>query len=53
VYDTTTGQATQLEDMITPRGEMGVVALDGAVYTVGGSIPAFGNSSNANERFTP
>jgi N-acetylneuraminic acid mutarotase len=53
VYDTTTGDAIQLEDMITPRAEMGVVAYNGSIYTVGGSVPAYGNSSNANERFTP
>jgi N-acetylneuraminic acid mutarotase len=52
-YDTTTGASTQMADMMTPRAEMGVVAYNGSIYTVGGSQPAFGNSSTANERFTP
>ncbi len=53
-YDTTTGNtATNFAAMPTGRGEMGVVAYNGSIYTVGGSLPAFGNSSNAMEKFTP
>ena len=39
--------------MLTPRAEMGVVALGGRVYAVGGALPAFGESSDANEVFIP
>jgi N-acetylneuraminic acid mutarotase len=53
-YDTLTGATnTDFATMPTARSEMGVVALNGSIYTVGGSIPAFGNSTNANEKFTP
>jgi Kelch motif len=39
--------------MVTPRAEMGVTATRGRVYTVGGALPAFGESSDANEVFKP
>jgi N-acetylneuraminic acid mutarotase len=39
--------------MPTPRGEMGVGSVGGTIYTVGGSVPAFGNASNALEKFRP
>ncbi len=52
-YDTTTGQTTVLAKMLTPRAEMGVLAYNGAVYTIGGAKPAFGNDTSANEKFTP
>jgi hypothetical protein len=52
-YDTTTGQTTVLSKMLTARAEMGVLAYNGAVYTIGGAKPAFGHDSAANEKFTP
>lgn len=52
-YDTTTGQTTVLAPMLTRRAEMGVLAYNGEVYTIGGAKPAFGNDSSANEKFTP
>jgi hypothetical protein len=39
--------------MLTRRAEMGVLAYNGEVYTIGGAVPAFGNDSSANEKFTP
>ena len=39
--------------MLTPRAEMGVVASGAKVYAVGGALPAFGESSDANEVFSP
>jgi hypothetical protein len=39
--------------MLTPRAEMGVVSRGGKVFAVGGALPAFGNSSDANEVFGP
>ena len=39
--------------MLTPRAEMGVVASGPRVYAVGGALPAFGQSSDANEVFIP
>lgn len=39
--------------MITPRAEMGVASHGGRIYTVGGGLPAFGNSTNENEVFKP
>lgn len=39
--------------LLTPRAEMGVVSARGKVYAVGGALPAFGESSPANEVFTP
>lgn len=39
--------------MLTPRAEMGVVASGARVYAVGGALPAFGESSAANEVFIP
>ena len=39
--------------MPTPRGEAGAVSLQGIIYVVGGSQPAFGNSVNANEAYCP
>jgi hypothetical protein len=39
--------------MLTPRAEMGVVSARGRVYTVGGALPAFGESSDAHEMFVP
>jgi N-acetylneuraminic acid mutarotase len=53
-YDTLTGSTdTSFATMPTARSSMGVVVYNGSIYTVGGSIPAFGNSTNANEKFTP
>jgi hypothetical protein len=39
--------------MQTPRAEMGVASQGGRIYTVGGALPAFGASSNANEALNP
>lgn len=39
--------------MLTARAEMGVASGGGRIYTVGGALPAFGASSNANEVFKP
>jgi hypothetical protein len=39
--------------MATPRAEMGLASHGGRIYTVGGALPAFGASSNANEVFKP
>jgi hypothetical protein len=52
-YDTVTGHTTVLAPMLTRRAEMGVLAYNGEVYTIGGAVPAFGNDSSANEKFTP
>ena len=40
-------------EMLTPRAEMGVVTSGAGVYAVGGALPAFGESSDANEVFIP
>ncbi len=39
--------------MITARAEMGVASHGGRIYTIGGSLPAFGASTNQNEVFKP
>jgi hypothetical protein len=39
--------------MLTARAEMGVASRGGRIYTVGGALPAFGASSDANEVFKP
>jgi hypothetical protein len=53
-YDTTTGATnTNFATMPVNRSEMGIVAYNGSIYAVGGSNPAFGNSTNENEKFTP
>jgi hypothetical protein len=39
--------------MLHPRGEMGVASHGGRIYTVGGSLPAYGNSVDTNDVFTP
>jgi hypothetical protein len=39
--------------MLTARAEMGVASRGGRIYTVGGALPAFGASSDANEAFKP
>jgi len=39
--------------MITSRAEMGVASHGGRIYTVGGGLPAFGNSTDENEVFKP
>ena len=39
--------------MITGRGEAGAASHGGRVYVVGGALPAFGASINANEVFKP
>jgi hypothetical protein len=39
--------------MPTARGEMGVGSVGGTIFTVGGSVPAFGLSSSAVEKFRP
>jgi N-acetylneuraminic acid mutarotase len=53
VYNVATDSWTISPSMLTPRGEMGVVSHGGRLYTVGGSLPAFGASSNANDVFRP
>jgi N-acetylneuraminic acid mutarotase len=53
-YDTTTGSTdTDYATMPADRSEMGVVVSGGSIYAVGGSNPAYGNSVNTNEKFTP
>jgi len=53
VYNTSTNTWSVDTSMTTPRGEMGMGSVAGTIWTVGGSVPAFGNSSNALETFRP
>jgi Kelch motif protein len=53
IYNTRTNSWTSGPAMITPRAEMGVVAVGTKVYAVGGAKPALGSSSNANEVLNP
>ena len=53
VFDTSTSTWSVDTPMTTPRGEMGVGSVAGTIWTVGGSVPAFGLSSNALETFRP
>ncbi len=39
--------------MITGQGEAGTASRGARIYVVGGGLPAFGVSSNANEVFKP
>ena len=53
VFDISTSTWSVDTPMTTPRGEMGVGSVAGTIWTVGGSVPAFGFSSNALETFRP
>jgi hypothetical protein len=53
VYSAPADAYTEAAEMLTARGEMGVVAAGGRIYAVGGALPAFGVSSDANEVFIP
>ena len=53
VYNTFNNTWSFDTPMPTPRGEMGVGSIGGTIWTVGGSVPAFGASSNALETFRP
>jgi N-acetylneuraminic acid mutarotase len=51
VYSISQNTWSTAEPMLHPRAEMGVTSQNGRVYTVGGALPAFGNSSDANDVF--
>lgn len=51
IYSPSADAYTEATELLTPRAEMGVVARGNRVYTVGGALPAFGESSDAHEVF--
>ena len=53
VYSPSQDAYRRAAGMLTPRAEMGVVASGARVFAVGGALPAFGESSDANEVFIP
>jgi Kelch motif len=53
IYHVATNTYTRGTPMPTRRAEMGVATFGNRIYTVGGAQPAFGNSVDANEAFTP
>ena len=53
VYSISSNTWSTAAPMPTSRGEAGVVSHNGNVFVVGGSRPGFGNSTDANEEFTP
>lgn len=53
VYSVPTDSWSSATPMLHPRGEMGVASHGGRIYTVGGSLPAYGNSVDTNDVFTP
>jgi len=53
VYSISSNTWSTAAPMPTSRGEAGVVSHNGNVFVVGGSQPGFGNSTDANEEFTP
>ena len=53
VYSISSNTWSTAAPMPTSRGEAGVVSHNGDVFVVGGSRPGFGNSTDANEEFTP
>ena len=53
VYNIASNTWSTAAPMPTSRGEAGVVSHNGNVFVVAGSRPGFGNSTDANEEFTP
>jgi len=53
VYSISSNTWSTAAPMPTSRGDAGVVSHNGNVFVVGGSRPGFGNSTDANEEFTP
>jgi N-acetylneuraminic acid mutarotase len=53
VYNIAHNTWTKTTPMRHPRGEMGVTSHGGRIFTVGGSLPAFGASVRTNDSFRP
>jgi hypothetical protein len=53
VYDFSANSWSTNTPMPTAQQEAGVHSHGGTVYVVGGSAPAYGSSSTANQEFTP
>jgi N-acetylneuraminic acid mutarotase len=53
VYNIAHNTWTKTTPMRHPRGEMGVTSHGGRIFTVGGSLPAFGASVRTNDGFRP
>jgi N-acetylneuraminic acid mutarotase len=53
VYNIAHDTWTKATPMRHPRGEMGVTSHGGRIFTVGGSLPAFGASVRTNDSFRP